>query len=92
MTKAEARRRFERIMDAVPEDADIQIIHICPKSSFPERDRMDVVTLKAGVPELAGRLGAELKKLEINGKIAAYIMERGKIQITQITMKQEGYR
>jgi len=92
MTKAEARRRFERIMDAVPESADIQVIHICPKSKFPARDRMDVVTLKDGVPELAERLGAELKTLEINGKIAAYIVERGKVQISQITMKQEDYR
>lgn len=92
MTKAEAGKRFSRMMDAIPDDADIQMIHITDRSDCPRRDRIDVVDLKDGVAELAESVGAELKKLEINGKTVALIMERGKIQISQITMKKGDFQ
>lgn len=88
MTKAAAEKRFSRIMAAIPDDADIQVIHITDGSDYPRRDRMDVVDLKDGVAELAESMGAELKMLEIHGKTAAYITERGNVRITQILMKK----
>lgn len=91
MTKAEAGKRFSRMMDAIPDDVDIQMIHITEEAEE-SRVRMDVVDLKDGVAELAESVGAELKKLEINGKTVALIMERGKVQISQITMKKGDFQ
>lgn len=91
MTKAEAEKRFHRMMDAIPDGVDIQMIHITEEAEE-SRVRMDVVDLKDGVAELAESVGAELKKLEINGKTVALIMERGKVQISQITMKNGDFQ
>lgn len=88
MTKAAAEKRFARIMAAIPDGADIQVIHITDRSDCLRRDRMDVVDLKDGVAELAESLGVELKKLDINGKTVARIIERGTVLISQITMKK----